>query len=163
MPRPAPTGCSRVATTCLAIAACHARPRGRVDWHGDPVHRRRRAPRVFYADVPFLSPQIGDHKIIWELNRHQHWLQLGRAAWLTGDDRYAQAIVTQLNDWLTDNPPLVGVNWASMLEIGFRSTLVDVGLHCFLELRLPTPTSNEERIGSWQLGVGSPTPGSWTC
>ena len=54
-----------------------------VDWHFDPVHHRH-APRVCWADVPYLDPAIGDHKIIWELNRHQHWLQLGRASWLTG-------------------------------------------------------------------------------
>ena len=40
------------------------------DWHSDPVHLRR-APLVCWADVPYLDPSIGDHKIIWELNRHQ--------------------------------------------------------------------------------------------
>src|SRR4029078_7651030 len=54
------------------------------DWHSDPVHRRR-APLVCWADVPYLDPSIGDHKIIWELNRHQYWLQLARAAWVTRD------------------------------------------------------------------------------
>jgi hypothetical protein len=91
-----------------------------IDWHFDPVHNRR-APRSFYADVPYLDPAVGDHKIIWELNRHQHWLPLGRAAWLTGDPRYATAIARDLESWLTANPPLAGINWASMLEIGFRA------------------------------------------
>ena len=104
---------------------------GRVDWHADPVHGRR-APGVFYADVPFLSPGIGDHKIIWELNRHQHWLQFGRAAWLTGDPRYAQAICEQLESWLADNPPFIGINWASMLEVGFRAISWTWALHCLL-------------------------------
>jgi hypothetical protein len=104
---------------------------GRVDWHADPVHERR-APRVFYADVPFLNPAIGDHKIIWELNRHQHWLKLGRAAWLTGDPRYTRAICTQLESWLDDNQPFVGINWASMLEIGLRSISWTWALHCLL-------------------------------
>src|SRR5687768_6829998 len=45
---------------------------GRVDWHLDPVHHAR-APRRFWADVPYLDPASGDHKIIWELNRQQHW------------------------------------------------------------------------------------------
>ena len=49
-----------------------------VDWHSIPCTtdtRRASAGRTF----PYLDPAIGDHKIIWELNRHQHWLQLGRA------------------------------------------------------------------------------------
>ena len=61
---------------------------GAIDWHYDPVHDRR-APLAFWADVPFLDRAIGDHKITWEINRHQHWLALGRAYWLTDDARYA--------------------------------------------------------------------------
>ena len=104
---------------------------GASDWHFDPVHDRR-APRRFYADVPYLDPAVGDHKIIWEINRHQHWLALGRAAWLTGDPRYARTITADLQSWLAANPPLIGINWASMLEIGFRSISWTWALHCLL-------------------------------
>ena len=91
-----------------------------VDWHLDPVHQKR-APLRFGARVPYLDPRYGDHKIIWELNRHQHWLALGRAAWLTGDQRFASAFRQELASWLSANPPLTGVNWSSMLELSFRS------------------------------------------
>src|SRR5262249_39432796 len=57
------------------------------DWHYDPVHDRR-MPLLFWSRVPYLDPACGDHKIVWELNRHQHWLALGRAYWLTGDRRF---------------------------------------------------------------------------
>src|SRR5262249_37750666 len=57
------------------------------DWHSDPVNQRR-APVRFWTTVPYLDPSCGDHKVIWELNRHQHWLALGRAYWLTGNPRY---------------------------------------------------------------------------
>jgi uncharacterized heparinase superfamily protein len=103
----------------------------RIDWHFDPVHHRR-SPRGFYAAVPFLDPAVGDHKLIWEINRHQHWLRLGRAAWLTGDHRYAARIVDDLESWMVQNPPLVGINWASMLEIGFRTISWVWSLHCLL-------------------------------
>ena len=117
---------------------------GRIDWHRDPIHGRR-APQIFYGDVPYLDPEIGDHKIIWELNRHQHWLQLGRAAWLTGEGRYAQAIVHQLDDWLGENPPLIGINWASMLEVGLRAISWTWAIHFLLA---------EPAAGSWKLEVG---------
>ncbi len=90
------------------------------DWHLDPV-RNRRAPQAFWSTVPYLDPGCGDHKIIWELNRHQHWLALGRAYWLTSDARYRNRFVEELSSWLAANPPLIGINWASMLELGFRS------------------------------------------
>jgi uncharacterized heparinase superfamily protein len=89
------------------------------DWHLDPVHGRR-APLLFWSAVPYLDPACGDHKIIWELNRHQHLLVLGRAYWLTGDARYSGTACAQLRNWLDANPPLMGINWASMLELGFR-------------------------------------------
>ena len=102
-----------------------------VDWHADPVHGRR-APLAFWADVPYLDPRLGDHKIIWELNRHQHWLRLGRAWWLTGDERCRRAIVDELYGWLAANPPLVGINWASMLEIALRAISWTWALHFLL-------------------------------
>ena len=116
------------------------------DWHSDPVHRRK-APRICWAEVPYLDPAVGDHKIIWELNRHQHWLQLGRAWWLTGDERYPRAIVDQLEGWLADNPPLTGINWSSMLEIGLRTISWTMAVH-FLA------------AGTRQRAAGSEEPGS---
>jgi hypothetical protein len=105
-----------------------------VDWHLDPVHRRRAPRRQFWARVPYLDPRLGDHKIVWEVNRHQHWLKLGRAAWLTGDSRYSAAFRREFDSWLTANPPLSGINWASMLELAFRSISWLWALHFFLAL-----------------------------
>jgi len=90
------------------------------DWHMDAVHRRQ-SPRIYWAAVPYLDPAVGDHKVIWELNRHQHWLTLGRAYALNGDERCYREFTTQLASWLAANPPLVGTNWASALELALRS------------------------------------------
>jgi heparinase II/III-like protein len=91
-----------------------------VDWQYDPIHDRR-PPGSFWSTVRYLDRSCGDHKIIWELNRHQHWLTLGRAYWLTGDSKYRARMVAELESWMQGNPPLTGINWASMLELGFRS------------------------------------------
>jgi uncharacterized heparinase superfamily protein len=104
----------------LGYRAIQFGPASSIDWHYDPVHARR-SPVRFWATVPFLDPSCGDHKIIWELNRHQHWLALGRAFWLTGEPRYREGALAQLESWLAANPPLIGINWASMLELGFRT------------------------------------------
>ncbi len=63
----------------------------------------------------------GDPKVVWELNRHAHFVTLGQAFWLTNDDRYARAFVDQLSAWIEANPVGMGVNWASSLEVAFRS------------------------------------------
>jgi len=108
---PLPAASSRLTSGAGAVA---------VDWHLDAVARRR-APSLFWRDVPYLDSTCGDHKVIWELNRHQHWLALGRAFWLTGDTKYRYRFVGELRSWLDANPPLVGINWASMLELALRS------------------------------------------
>lgn len=90
------------------------------DWHADAIHHKS-APQVHWAGVPYLDPAYGDHKIIWETNRHQYWLILGAAHWLTDDSRYRHTFVAHLESWLRANPPLIGVNWASMLELAFRT------------------------------------------
>jgi hypothetical protein len=114
-------------------AICWPLVDGAPDWHCDPVNGGT-PPRRFWASVAYLDPRHGDHKVIWELNRHQHWFAFGRAAWLTGDPRYANAVVHQLRSWLANNPPLVGINWASMLELGFRSIAWTWSLHMLLGL-----------------------------
>ncbi|HEY7499691.1 MAG TPA: alginate lyase family protein [Vicinamibacterales bacterium] len=109
-----------------------AQPDGAIDWRLDPVHKRR-APDVFWSRVPYLDPSTGDHKIIWELNRHQHLMMLGRAYWLSGDARYRRCFVDHLESWMAANPPLSGVNWASMLELAFRSLSWIWSLHFFAD------------------------------
>jgi hypothetical protein len=133
-----------------------------VDWHRDAVHGRS-APQRFWADVPFLDPSIGDHKVIWELNRHQHWLQLGRALWLTGSGRYGRGIASHLESWLATNPPLVGINWASMLEIGFRAISWTWAIHFLLgsDSELLLGSDSELLLGSdAEPGADSAAPRS---
>lgn len=101
-------------------------------WHTDPVHQRS-APLRFWADIPYLDPEIGDHKIVWEINRHQHWLTLGRAYWLTGEGRFREGFLAQVTDWIAKNPPLTGINWASMLELAFRTLSWTWAVEFFVE------------------------------
>src|SRR5579863_2568208 len=59
-----------------------------IDWHLDAVHGKRAPLKAGYK-IPFLDfEQVGDHKIIWELNRHQHLVTLAKAGASTCDDRY---------------------------------------------------------------------------
>jgi hypothetical protein len=92
-----------------------------IDWMLDPVANRR-APLVHWSRIPYLDASVaGDHKVVWELNRHQYFVTLGQAAWLTGDSQYLRTCVEHLTQWMDANPPKLGINWASSLEIAFRS------------------------------------------
>jgi hypothetical protein len=73
------------------------------------------------TDLDFMTEnRSGDIRRIWELNRHQHWITLGRAWRLTGDRRYAAEFTRQLADWLVKNPPGKGPNWVQAQETALR-------------------------------------------
>jgi hypothetical protein len=92
-----------------------------INWHLDPVHKKC-APRRIWYQVPYLdTAQVGDSKIIWELNRHQHLVTLAKAYCLTGENHFVQRILDTWTDWQRENPYPFGINWASSLEVGFRS------------------------------------------
>lgn len=92
-----------------------------IDWHLDVVHGKRARRKAFYR-VPYLDFQeVGDSKITWELNRHQHLVTLAKAFRVTGDRRYADEVLRQWRHWQAENPYPAGINWASSLEVAFRS------------------------------------------
>jgi len=91
-----------------------------VDWHLDPISGRR-APLVHWSRLdPLESASVGDYKVVWELNRHQWMVSLGQAYRLSGDVRYARAFATYVRQWMDANPPGMGINWASSLEVALR-------------------------------------------
>ena len=92
-----------------------------IDWHLEAVHGKRAPLRPWFR-VPYLDfQQVGDSKVIWELNRHQHFVTLAKAYRLSGEERYAEELFRQWYNWQDQNPYPMGINWASSLEVAFRS------------------------------------------
>ena len=110
-----------------------------VDWNFEPVSGKR-CPLVHWSRVEELdAAESGDKKIVWELNRHQQFILLGQAYWLTKDERYARAFASQLSSWIEQNPPKLGINWISSLEIAFRSISWIWSLYFFRHSTALTP------------------------
>jgi len=104
-----------------------------IDWHLEPILDKR-APLIHWSQLDYLNADTaGDKKIIWELNRHQYFMTLGQAYWLSGDEQYAQTFLSHLESWMDENPPKLGINWASSLEVSFRSISWLWALHFFKE------------------------------
>jgi hypothetical protein len=92
-----------------------------IDWELDAVNGKR-APRKPWYKIRFLDfSEAGDHKVIWELNRHQHFVVLAKARLLARGDRYIRELLDQWRHWRQQNPYPLGINWASSLEVAFRS------------------------------------------
>jgi hypothetical protein len=92
-----------------------------IDWRFEPTSGKR-TPLVHWSKLDYLDSEVaGDKKVTWELNRHQYFATLGQAYRLTGDERYARTFAAHLASWTDANPPKLGINWASSLEVAFRS------------------------------------------
>ena len=87
-----------------------------IDWNRDWITGKK-WPR---KKVNYRTSQIGDPKDIWELNRHQFLLLLGKAFFLSGDEKYSQKALDIMESWVDQNPPLRGINWASSIEFSMR-------------------------------------------
>ena len=92
-----------------------------IDWQLDIVNGKR-APLKPWPKIGYLDfHQVGDSKVTWELSRHQFLPTLAKAWLLTGDKRYVRKLEDIYYDWQKKNPYPLGVNWASSLEVAFRS------------------------------------------
>jgi hypothetical protein len=92
-----------------------------IDWHYEPVAGKNSPLKHWKQFDELDSSETGDKKVIWEINRQQHFFTLGVAYWLTGDERYAKVFAEHLESWMQQNPPGMGVNWLSSMEVAFRA------------------------------------------
>jgi hypothetical protein len=93
----------------------------KIPWRRDWIHGIE-SGLDHWSRIPYLEfERVGDSKIVWEPNRHQHFLTLGQAYRVTGDERFAEECLVEWEDWQEQNPWLRGINWASSLELSFRA------------------------------------------
>jgi hypothetical protein len=90
-------------------------------WHREAVSGRE-APRRHWSRIDHLDTSlVGDHKVLWELNRQQYLLAPA-CCWLRDrDSRRFELVQSHLASWLDENPPGEGINWVSSLEIAYRA------------------------------------------
>jgi hypothetical protein len=90
-------------------------------WHTD-ASSGRQSPQRHWSLIDHLDVAlVGDHKALWEVNRHQYLLAPA-ICWL--QDREARRftlVQAHLDSWLRANPRGVGVNWVSSLEVAYRA------------------------------------------
>jgi len=105
-----------------------------VNWHRDPLTGIE-APLSFGKGMNYRDDRlVGNVKILWELGRHQHLVPLAAAYACTGEARYREAVTSQIESWITDNPFGLGIHWCSALEEALRLISWAV-VHSLLALR----------------------------
>ena len=93
-----------------------------IHWRRDYVSGKETGLKYFRR-IPYLDcNRAGDHKVIWELNRHQHLVLLAQLYQFDEDPALLAEIWEELTSWLDENPFQRGINWASALEVAFRAS-----------------------------------------
>ncbi len=126
----------------------------RIDWHTD-----FKCGESWPSGRPLGSKDIvrqgspSDVKVPWELSRFQHVGVLGKAYWLTGDERYAREFVDQVTWWIDSNPWGRGVNWACAMDVAIRAANWILGYHFFLRSPSFDASMREKVVRSlWEHG-----------
>ena len=89
-------------------------------WNRNPISGKD-FPRIHHSLIDTGNPEpYGDVKFVWELNRHQFFIEMGKAYFLTGEEKYAVKIDEWFRGWVAETPYKMGVNNTSVLEHSVR-------------------------------------------
>ncbi len=79
--------------------------------------------KKYYKDIEIVNLENkADIKVPWELSRFQHLLTLGKAyLYSNKNNKYSKEFVEQITDWIAENPPCFGVNWACTMDVAIRA------------------------------------------
>ncbi len=114
-----------------------------INWFKDPLTGNI-WPKAFWAAVDIRDGKtVGGVKWVRELNRHHHFVTLGKAYWLSGEERFAELLCNQFSTWIEQNPPLIGVNWTSALGNAIRV----INWIWALQFIYQSPSLSEELFG----------------
>jgi uncharacterized heparinase superfamily protein len=92
-----------------------------IDWHRD-FKSGRSWPLVPAERIdPYGPGEPADVKVPWELSRGADFVTLARAWAVLRDPAAARTFERRLSSWLRDNPPGMGVNWASAMDVALRA------------------------------------------
>jgi len=114
---------------------------GEIDWNLDPLSGFD-WPITYHGDINLIRGDGSDARVVWELNRFGHFITLGRAYALTGDEKFGAEFFRQLANWRAQNPVARGVNWNCAMEVALRATNLLAAFTLFLR----SPQMNEPAL-----------------
>lgn len=90
-------------------------------WALDPVTGNYWPDSVYCFNIPYRHvSHLGDVKYVWEFNRLQYLQPVAAFASVTNDKELAHFCASEIENWIDNNPPFKGVNWASGIELACR-------------------------------------------
>ncbi|QOY52687.1 heparinase II/III family protein [Candidatus Sulfurimonas baltica] len=107
-----------------------------IDWQKDYKSGYRWNETTWYKDQKIGHKLGSDIKVPWELARFQHLPQL--AIFSIVDESLKEQNIKefkyQILDFIVNNPPRMGVNWACTMDVGIRVANMLVAYDMFMQL-----------------------------
>ena len=92
---------------------------GKINWQINPMSKIESDNSLSWNHLPDFG-EYGDIKLIWEISRFPQVYYFINAYSIAKDDKYANACISQIIDWIDDNSYPKGVNYKCGQEISFR-------------------------------------------
>lgn len=90
------------------------------DWNRDP-ETGIRSPLTFGKTINYRDESlVGNIKTLWEPSRHLQLVTLAQQYSVSGDEKYAQAVLDLISSWIDQCPHPIGIHWSSSLELAIR-------------------------------------------
>ncbi len=109
-------------------------------WFRNPLTGQSVSPQQSWTEMRFASPIYGDLKFILEPSRFLFAYPLVRAYALSGDERFAEAFWSAIEDWARHSPPMSGPLWICGQECSLRVLAWSFALHAFVQSPSTTPS-----------------------
>ena len=124
----------------------------KIDWHldfksGFQWERGKLYSRYNQVDLK----NNADVKFPRELSRCHHFLTLGEAYILTGDEKYTKEFISQIISWIKENPFKRSINWGCSMDIAIRATNWIYSLRMFINSSLISDDLLKEFFSSLYL------------
>lgn len=91
----------------------------KINWQMNPISKVKANADLSWSNLLDFG-EYGDIKLIWEASRFPQVYFFINAYAKTKDDKYADACISQILDWIDNNPYPKGVNYKCGQEISFR-------------------------------------------
>ncbi len=107
-----------------------------IDWQKDYKSGYRWNQRNWYKHQRDGIAKGADIKIPWELSRLQHLPQLAIFSLILPEhrDKFIREFRNQILDFIANNPPRMGVNWACTMDVGIRVANMLIAYDLFTQI-----------------------------
>ncbi len=117
---------------------------GLTSWHHDPIHDATYEVGVHWSEVPEFERV--DVKCVWEPSRFSWAFDLARAHRLRLDSGADELFWNLVDDWMRENPPNAGINWACGQEASIRLSAVLLAAAAMPESATPERLARIEQL-----------------